>query len=328
MLRNFAGFPPLERFSIKPRASGRRAAWGRRFLALAIVLGMGVNLLVLILFPPAALVRHLPDRSGAALRRARLAVYGAWVDLQRDWALSRLPSYYKKLDAPPFVLYFPPGGEDEARAVARVAARHLGPLERDLGVRAAAPVPVVISPTARDLAGVLNGRRSVLGAYWQGVVWVLSPRQWLDVDSGDWVREFEVQGPMVHELAHSLLDRKTVGNLPAWFDEGLAQYMEFTRTGYQWVEPANRLDQPLYSLETLTAHFGRLPNEALAYRQAFLLVRALAETNGPDVLRRITGELSRGVDVNTAIRTATGEDLAALLPLAWQETPAGRRTGS
>lgn len=327
MLQNLIEISPPEPFPVSRPEQGRRRAWRRRLLAGAVALGIGANLGAFLLFPPAALARRLPDGAGVALARARQTVYGMWVDLQRDWALSRLPPYYEKIDLSPFTVYFPPGEREAARVAARVARRHLAALEEHLGVRATAPVPLVISPTAQDLAGRLDGRRGVLGAYWRGVVWVLSPRQWLDASGGDWEREFEVQGPVVHELTHWLMDRKAAGNLPAWFDEGVAQYVEFTLTGYQWLEPANRLDQPLYSLAALTGRFDRLSNEALAYRQAFLLVRALAGDQWPGALRRISDDLARGIDLAAAVRRATGRDLTAIGPAAWQESSDGQRNG-
>lgn len=325
MLQNHFYFPPLERPRQKCEPGSRRRV---RLGACLLVAVLAVNLAGLVLSPPAFVLRRLPHRYEDGLLSVRLGLYGAWLDLQRGWLLARLPKYYKKVEQMPFVLYFPPGEQEAALAVARVAARHLDAVARDVGVRLDEPIPLVISPNDGDLSGMIGGRHSVLGAYWRGVIWVVSPRQWLDVNSPSWEREFEVQGPVVHELVHWLLDRRTGGNVPPWFDEGFAQYEEYLRTGYEWIEPANRLDQPLYPLPALERRFDELENEALAYRQAFLAVKGMADSLGNEVLRRITLDLARGHTLEQAVLRAAGRPLEELAAAAWQEIPGGRRTAS
>lgn len=305
-------------------ASGR-AKRRTAVVALALlVLSLGLG------FPP-ELVRAsvsaptLGGAGGRAVAGLRREAHRLWLAGWQGWELARLPSYYASAEAGCCRVYFPRGREDEARAVLAQAREHVRALESDLGYRLPDKLTIVISPDRRRMSATLWGGRAdnALGAYWRGVLWVLAPGAWLDTKQSGWQEEFAVEGPVVHELSHRLLDGASAGNVPAWFDEGVAQYEEFKHTGFEWVEPANRLNQRLYSIEELGERFNELPNEALAYREAFLLVRYMVEARGEGVLRQVAGDLGRGLGPGQAIAGATGMGLDELEASwrAWLQNP-------
>lgn len=152
-----------------------------------------------------------------------------------------------------------------------------------------------------------------MGAYWCGVIQVLSPRLWLaERPPVDATRQFWNQGPLVHEYTHYLLDRLIPrGNYPRWLSEGLAQYVEYRESGYLWLDPENTITAPvagaaLYSLADLGRGFDRLENTALAYREAFLLVTYLEEVYGPGQVNLVLKGMAGGEAFETTLRRVTG----------------------
>lgn len=268
------------------------------------------------------------DPATAALSVARRQVNSYLVGLQRRQEVARLPAGYVAARFPGLTIYHRDGAADEARVVADLVRRHAGRLASDLDAPVPGPVTLVITPSRDEMVGFLGARygANALGAYWHGVVWVLSPGEWISPHGPGWERRFEVEGPVVHELAHQVMDERAAGNLPAWWDEGVAQYVEYRRTGFQWIEAANRLDGETYSLADLMDRFDNLPNEALAYREVFLLVRYLAETYGPDAIPRVNDRLAAGQSGRQALAAETGLD-PGRLERAWQAWLAGMGQG-
>lgn len=180
-----------------------------------------------------------------------------------------------------------------------------------------------------------------LGAYWCGVIQLLSPRVWLSPEpSTGSARAFWAEGPFVHEYTHYVLDRLIpYGNYPRWLSEGLAQYVEHKETGYVWLDETNTIRPPvreagLYRLIDLQRSFDRLPNTALAYRQAFLLVAYLEDTVGWSGINGLLRRLARLERFEAALQAVTGLTLSELeenwlewldLSLGWES--GGRPTG-
>lgn len=140
---------------------------------------------------------------------------------------------------------------------------------------------------------------------------MLSPRAMTDsADPDEQARVFRETGPMVHELTHLILDYRTRGNYPRWFSEGLAQFEEYRLMGYLWIEPESSLDQPLYTLKQLQTDFESLPNQALAYRQSFLMVDFMVRAYGQAGLSKTIEELAKGSSFRRAMNNSTGTQLA------------------
>ncbi len=250
------------------------------------------------------------------LVRVRLDLYQTWVGVQQNWEVSNLPSYYKALKSESITVYHFEADRDVALVVQDLIKDYFDVVASDLvtGTARRDGIKVVVSPTVPALESSLGERygRNAMGAYWRGVIWVLSPVEWLDLTDPLWPEDFRRSGPVIHEMTHLILDRSTAGNIPVWLDEGIAQYEEFKQLGYEWIEPANRLDQPLYSLSQLADDFTGLANEPLAYREAHLLVRYLIESKGEKVLVRLVKSLAAGVPAKRALEKVYGSDFSVL----------------
>jgi hypothetical protein len=228
---------------------------------------------------------------------------------------------FETLEGQHFVVRYLPEDAEVAPLVLETAEAAYEPVTRDLGYEPTGRATVVIYPDREELLRSFgrSGSDPALGVYWSGVIRVLSPRAMTDsADPREQAAVFRERGPMVHELTHLILDYRVGGNYPHWFSEGLAQYEEYRLMGYLWIEPESSLDQPLYSLDDLQGDFVTLPNQALAYRQAFLLTEFLVQTRGQAVLSTLIESLSEGSSFGRAVQAATGLDLAEL-EVAWLE---------
>ncbi|MBX5477133.1 MAG: hypothetical protein IRZ18_08450, partial [Clostridia bacterium] len=239
--------------------------------------------------------------------------------------------------APAVRVWHPPALRPEAQLVARLTASTAPAVFRDLGVDPPARVTVVLEPDQATMNADLHlgADASPMGAYWHGVVWVLAPSAWLGQDPQGWspdspaARTFAQDGPVAHELAHLALDIKVAGRAPAWFDEGVAQWEEARRTGFVWREPANDFDQRLYTYRELSRSFDRLPNVALAYREAYVLVDALSQARGGHGLQLVLARMADGATLDDAARQALGAGYAAWRDGApWRAAAAQDRAAS
>lgn len=277
------------------------------------------------------------------------SIRGLAYDLQQDWRRARLLDTFPGADreeSANFVLYYDAAQDDAwAPAVLAAAEGAREAVSRRLGwsplpdLDQTAKVPLLLYPDQASLDRQFGSslRFRALGAYWCGVIQVLSPRVWLEpTPTLGAQRVFWTQGPLVHEYTHYVLDRVIPhGNYPRWFSEGLAQYVEYRETGYLWLEPANHIRAPLpapgmYRLAELAHDFDGLENTAMAYRQSFLLVAYMATSNlGRDGVNALLQELGRGTPFATALEELTGRSLEAFEQdwLLWLEWSLERYSG-
>jgi hypothetical protein len=235
-----------------------------------------------------------------------------------------------------FIIKYPAGDGSDAAIVAGQAERAYAFVFGQMG---GAPAdPILIRVESRDaLAADLNVApdQDPLGAYWRGTVWLLTPSAYLPGSPAQRTAAFAAVGPLAHELTHLADDDLTGGRMPAFLDEGMAQYVQWRFNGYLWLEPDNSFCQPLYSFADLAGGFDSLPNQALAYHESFALVRAVAASS-PSALSRLLAAIAGGQGPAAAIRDAVGARQSALLtgggawscpsaagPTAAAGTPAG-----
>ena len=205
-----------------------------------------------------------------------------------------------------FIVRYEGDQHADARMVAEAGEAVIEQVHRDFGLQLnpREKIPVIVINDRQRLSQSLGlgTNHSVLGAFYRGVIWILAPHVWLpEVQDDDPERAFErresyfrQEGPMVHELTHWVLDRRTQGRVPAWLNEGMAQYEEFLLNGWEWIEPANRIDQQLYTLDELSTFFDSLDNQALAYRQSYLFIRFLVDQGGSEILTGLLDGLQAG----------------------------------
>lgn len=293
----------------------RVARW-RAVIAVAIGLGLAWA------FAPRPL-----GGGGWALQPAREVI--AAVSRARAVAATRAePGWEERRVGGAWVRYRP-GDEPLADLVGEVVQSASGRVAELLGHRPDRPPIIVVHPDRASLRAAYGwgeGERA-LGVYSAGVIRLLSPRVWIPARDPEVVaRVFRSNGPVAHELAHFVLDDATAGNYPHWFSEGLAQWVEYRLTGYQWIEPAALKGRAPYPYEAIAGDFERLPNQAMAYRQAFLLVAELERRAGEDGVRRLIAELRRGRDFDLAFAAVAGRSPAALAEGAWRKPLEAGRT--
>jgi len=144
----------------------------------------------------------------------------------------------------------------------------------------------------------LNKSSSPMGLYYSGVISVLSPRLW--VNNGEDINEvYEMNGPVVHEFTHYIVDEITNGNYPMWLTEGIALYTEYKTTGFEWGEGYS--DSQDITIEELNSNFSEL-DQGLAYRRSFEVVNSISEKWGFDKLNIILDTLGEGSSINSSVR--------------------------
>lgn len=253
-------------------------------------------------------------QAAAAWPTPRMMVYETVREVGGRRVLARLAEYEMLAGRHFYVLYTADDAEI-APLVLAVADEVYTPVVQLLGYAPPDTVPLVIYPDRATLRQAFGwqAEESAMGAYWLGVIKILSPKVWMPVgDYAEQAAAFRRLGPVAHELAHHVLDHRTRGNYPRWFTEGLAQWVEYQVTGYLWLERGNTLHQPMYSLTALNDRFDALDNQALAYRQSFLLVDYLVLRWGHEGLMILIDDLEKGVAFAVALEGLTGLDLTGL----------------
>jgi hypothetical protein len=224
-----------------------------------------------------------------------------------------------------FIIKYPQGDAADAGIVAGQVERAYSFVFGQLGGAPAQPVVIRLESRAA-LASDLSVAPSQdpLGAYWRGVVWLLTPSAYLPGNLAQRTAAFAAVGPVAHELTHLADDDLTGGRMPPFLDEGMAQYMQWRFNGYLWLEPDNTFCQPLYSFADLADDFDNLPNQALAYHESFAIVRDIAAASRQGASRLLSA-IAAGDSAQAAIAQAAGTRESALLAGggAWSCSSAG-----
>jgi len=206
--------------------------------------------------------------------------------------------------------------KDDARVaemVLRVAESHYSRVVLDFQYAPPEPVLVLVYDTREELRDAFgfSAKDDAAGVYWAGSIRVLSPTAWVGTDDPAVLEEqFSAEGPLAHEFTHMVLDYLTQGNYPRWFSEGLAQYEEYTVSGFVLTQPGS--ENAIYSFDDLSSRFETLSDQAVAYRQAFLLVNYMVGHYGWQPLVRTLHTLRLGQPFDTAIAATYGVSMANL----------------
>jgi hypothetical protein len=125
---------------------------------------------------------------------------------------------------------------------------------------------------------------------------------------------------MVHEMTHLLLNEaiiSPISRVPAWFNEGLAQYFESSpsRTDSSVLSAARSGD--LLPLTAMRGQPGRPADVRLFYAQARSLVRYMVETYGEDRISALVDALNSGKAFEDAVASAYGRP-AELIDEDWR----------
>ncbi len=197
-----------------------------------------------------------------------------------------------------------------------------------------------------DQLGLRPGRRIVVVVYDPGVFDARFAGLFRFPAAGFYGSRVHIRGdtvvsePLVrvlhHELVHAAFDREAPSLvLPAWLNEGIAEWFQSRSAGKRRLFPAERayLEQVaergrLFSLrDMMQPSFSALgPQGArLAYLQSYAFIEYLARSYGERSLRELIQHQLRGGDLDRAIRRTFRRNLADLEARYLAELGAGRR---
>ena len=234
------------------------------------------------------------------LRPPRIWLYPLLRDMAQaklDWQARDMAVY----ETEHFRIKYTAADEDTVIMVAQAAEAAYRPVTAALGVEPRGKTLLLVYPDRREMNQVFgwSGDQSAMGVYWGGVIQLLSPHGWLQ--AGESTAEFIRSGPMVHEFTHLVFDHMTNGNYSRWFTEGLAQYVEYKTSGYEWLTNTNRQPGSLYSQADLDGDFDNLPDQSLAYRASLTAIRYIAEVYGEQKLQEVMRRMQQGQSCKAAI---------------------------
>lgn len=219
---------------------------------------------------------------------------------------------WEQMESAHFTARYKPADARVAALVLKTAEESYRPVADKYGYKRTEKNLVVIYPTREDLGRSFGwtADESAMGVYWAGVIRVLSPREWIDTnDPQEMARAFGENGPMAHEFTHLIVDYRTGGNYTRWFTEGIAQYEEYSLTGFKLDREHRLTADRLYLFDQMDSTFDDLPDQSLAYHQSLAAVNYLMEKYGRGKLDEILDALGNGQTLDESFRTALGVDL-------------------
>ncbi|MBX3096535.1 MAG: hypothetical protein KF812_06710 [Fimbriimonadaceae bacterium] len=211
---------------------------------------------------------------------------------------------------------------------------------RDLGDGVSLEWPSDISPRIADGERIVRIVRDVSDRFrWQRqrrvrVAW-LSPNvdaPWFGLRAGYYMNktpfhkicvpgglqsnETEMEAALAHEVAHAMIQERTLGNAPIWLHEAVAQVAE--HRNINGVARTFRSDPTLWlDPEELSQAFGtdrrdaaNFPGIGRAYAQAAYIGRWLAETHGEPALGQVLDAFSDNSFVENLRMRVTGQTAA------------------
>lgn len=241
-------------------------------------------------------------------------MYSLYRESGKAKTLSGLGNYETK-SSQHFEVYFTSSDRNVADMILETAESVYQPVVKQMGHEPAGKVPLIVYSSREELRHAFGwgNSESAVGVYWSGTIRLLSPNVWINAQRGPQQQQHYAKvNPIAHEFTHYLLDYMTNGNYPRWFTEGLAQWVEHRATGYLWLEDSNTLDHQLYSMDDLNTRFDRLPNQALGYRESYLLVDYIVQTHGEQSIADLVHQLEAGHSFAQSLHQVTGSSESQL----------------
>ncbi|MEA4847993.1 MAG: peptidase MA family metallohydrolase [Clostridiaceae bacterium] len=147
--------------------------------------------------------------------------------------------------------------------------------------------------------------QAVMGLYNLGIIHILSPKVYLS-DRQMYIKDYETNGPILHEYVHRVIDDRSGGNIELWLTEGLALYEEYAVDGTEWAEGFSY--ERYYSAQELRNNFMEL-DETQAYKQSYDIVRGLIEQKGRKSIIDMLDKLKKGSTLDEAFLKTYGGEL-------------------
>lgn len=220
---------------------------------------------------------------------------------------------WEQVDTTHFRIKYLPVDAPSAALVSEAAEDAYTKVSAKMGYEPSPPITVVVYPDNSSLAASFGWDKNerALGVYWGGTIRILSPGAWL-ANLGQLDR-FVKEGPLVHELAHLVVDEMSRGNYNRWWTEGVAQYTEREITGFEFSSPFKKKeDLHYYQLDCLDKNYERL-EQSVAYWESLQAVDYIVATFGEEMIHAVLNRLSKGESVPTALENALGVDYACFI---------------
>lgn len=147
--------------------------------------------------------------------------------------------------------------------------------------------------------------QAVMGLYNFGIIHILSPKAYLNQMQIN-ARDFETDGPILHEYVHKIIDDISGGNVELWLTEGLALYEEYEVDGVEWAEGFKY--EKYYTSYELRNCFIKL-DATQSYRQSYDIVASLIDNYGRESIVSMLEELKRGNELGDAFFKTYGQEL-------------------
>lgn len=218
---------------------------------------------------------------------------------------------WEELDTPHFRIKYLPADDHYVQLVCEAAEDAYIEVSVQMGRQPSKQTTIVVYPDNASLAASFGWDRNekALGVYWGGTIRILSPRAWL-TNIGQRER-FIREGPMVHELAHLMVDEMSRGNYNRWWTEGVAQYTEREITGFEFTSPfKNKDDLYYYQLDNLEKKYDRL-EQSVAYWESLQAVDYIVGAYGEDKIYLVLDRLSMGDSMAKALENSLDVEYAA-----------------
>jgi len=183
-------------------------------------------------------------------------------------------------------IYYTEQDKDYIPLIERLTDFYLPLMLNDFHVQNPKPAVIVVySDTARFDAAIGRLDTLPMGAYYGGVINVISPALWIANAQDASAKDYFIQyGPLIHEFAHYAADMRGI-RAPDWLAEGVALYYEYKYTGVEW-RPDLEGKASEVTLNDLENNFRKL-DERVAYRKAFDEVRDYVRKYGEDKLQAL-----------------------------------------
>ncbi|KKH64357.1 hypothetical protein DU75_04885, partial [Methanosarcina mazei] len=206
----------------------------------------------------------------SSYRYVRVSLYPNIKNIEKNRILRNVDNY-NTINTQHFIIKYKDGDHGAAQLTASISEEYYDEVCEMYGYEPKDRVNIIIYDDKETLLKNtrLNKSASPIGIYYSGVINILSPKIWIH-DNSNFNKTYEVNGPVVHEFAHLIIDEMTNGNYPMWLTEGMALYTESKTTGFEW--PSNNLSYEEVSIEELNTRFDKI-DQSTAYRRSFEVVK-------------------------------------------------------
>jgi tetratricopeptide (TPR) repeat protein len=203
---------------------------------------------------------------------------------------------YRENESSHFTLHYDGSAEPElAKEILRGLEMHFGAIESELGYTPPDSIGVVLY-TQQAFADITRAP-SWVGALNDGRIRV--PVQGLTSLTADLSRILK------HELTHSFVQQKTHGRAPVWLNEGIAQWIEGSRSRDNAAVLVQVYDEKqAMALGEMEGSWMQLPTAVASYAYAWALANTeyIVQTDGIDDVQKILTLIGEGSSTEAAIQ--------------------------